>query len=269
MIRRAHRRRDQPGQRHPDVPRQRPGRGLGTRHDRDGDAALLHGRPGRSVAVVPPALQRVLAADRTRRIMRSRRSSAGRRGAVVTSCWSRRTSTRCTKRAGSTRIVKVHGSADRCRCADPACRLGAVESIALDEVDFSEFERDRGVAAIPSCPGVRQPVRPHVLWFDELYVSHADYHWHVVDAGRVTHAAADLHRHVAGRRRDLVPAVGGSRRRRRRCSSSIPASVRATPTVDGARAGQGRRAPAATLQRFARPPAGRVPTIEQPSITGP
>jgi NAD-dependent deacetylase len=86
------------------------------------------------------------------------------------------------ERAGSTRVVKVHGSADRCRCADPACRLGAVESISLDEVDFSEFDRDPRVTAIPSCPACGAPVRPHVLWFDELYVSHADYQWHVVDA---------------------------------------------------------------------------------------
>jgi NAD-dependent deacetylase len=25
-------------------------------------------------------------------------------------------------------------------------------------------------------------VRPHVLWFDEYYTSHADYQWHFVDA---------------------------------------------------------------------------------------
>ena len=86
------------------------------------------------------------------------------------------------ERAGSARLVKVHGSADRCRCADPACRLGAVESIALDDVDFAEFDRDPRVAAIPSCPACGTLVRPHVLWFDELYVSHADYQWHVVDA---------------------------------------------------------------------------------------
>jgi NAD-dependent deacetylase len=86
------------------------------------------------------------------------------------------------ERAGSTRVVKVHGSADRCRCADPACRLGAVESIALDDVDFAEFDRSPRVESIPACPACGGPVRPHVLWFDELYVSHADYQWHVVEA---------------------------------------------------------------------------------------
>lgn len=85
------------------------------------------------------------------------------------------------ERAGSTRMVKVHGSADRCRCADPACRLGSIESIPLADLDFAEFDRAPGVRAIPSCPACGTPVRPHVLWFDELYVSHADYQWHVVD----------------------------------------------------------------------------------------
>lgn len=86
------------------------------------------------------------------------------------------------ERAGSTRILKVHGSADRCRCADPLCRLGALESLALDDVDFTEFDRNPRVDAIPSCPACGTLVRPHVLWFDELYVSHADYAWHVVHA---------------------------------------------------------------------------------------
>ena len=91
------------------------------------------------------------------------------------------------EQAGSTRVVKVHGSADRCRCADPGCRYGAVESIALDEVDFAEFDRDPRADAIPTCPSCGTPVRPHVLWFDELYTSHADYQWHVVEraAGRL------------------------------------------------------------------------------------
>ena len=41
---------------------------------------------------------------------------------------------------------------------------------------------DPRLAAIPSCPACGSLVRPHVLWFDELYVSHADYQWHVVHA---------------------------------------------------------------------------------------
>jgi NAD-dependent protein deacetylase/lipoamidase len=86
------------------------------------------------------------------------------------------------EQAGSTRLVKVHGSADRCRCSDPSCRLGAIDSLALDEVDFSGFDRDPRAAAVPQCPSCGAIVRPHVLWFDEYYTSHADYQWHFVDA---------------------------------------------------------------------------------------
>jgi NAD-dependent deacetylase len=86
------------------------------------------------------------------------------------------------EQAGSRRLIKVHGSADRCRCSDPACRLGAIEALPLDNVDFTDFDRDPTVAAIPQCPSCGAIVRPHVLWFDEYYTSHADYQWHFVDA---------------------------------------------------------------------------------------
>jgi len=83
--------------------------------------------------------------------------------------------------ARSTRIAKVHGSADRCRCANATCRLGAIDSLALEDVDFAAFERRPSRSAIPTCPECGSLLRPHVLWFDELYVSHADYGWHVVE----------------------------------------------------------------------------------------
>src|SRR5688572_7962864 len=86
------------------------------------------------------------------------------------------------EQAGSARVVKVHGDADRCRCSNQACRLGAVESMAIDDVDFAEFDRSPTLSAVPSCRACGSLVRPHVLWFDEIYVSHADYRWHVVDA---------------------------------------------------------------------------------------
>jgi NAD-dependent deacetylase len=86
------------------------------------------------------------------------------------------------EQAGSTRLAKVHGSADRCRCSDSSCRLGALDSLLLDDVDFTEFDRDPRVDTIPSCPSCGAPVRPHVLWFDEYYTSHAEYQWHFVDA---------------------------------------------------------------------------------------
>jgi NAD-dependent deacetylase len=86
------------------------------------------------------------------------------------------------ERAASTRLVKVHGSADRCRCADSTCRLGAIDSIPLADVDFTEFDDSPRGAAIPQCPLCGTHVRPHVLWFDEYYTSHAEYEWHVIDA---------------------------------------------------------------------------------------
>ena len=82
--------------------------------------------------------------------------------------------------------------------------------------------------------------------------------------GRATHAAADLHWHVAGRRRDLVSAVGSSRRRRRRCSSSIRASVRAMPTLRWCTCGPGRRSSCRNFAAPCDPPVRRVPIIEQP-----
>jgi NAD-dependent deacetylase len=39
------------------------------------------------------------------------------------------------------------------------------------------------MAALPRCGGCGALVRPHVLWFDEHYGSHADYRWDdVLDA---------------------------------------------------------------------------------------
>jgi NAD-dependent deacetylase len=86
------------------------------------------------------------------------------------------------ERAASRRVVKVHGSADRCRCADESCRLGSIDSLALGDVSFDGFDESPRLAAIPRCPLCGTLVRPHVLWFDEYYTSHADYGWHVVDA---------------------------------------------------------------------------------------
>lgn len=51
------------------------------------------------------------------------------------------------EQAGSVRLAKVHGSADRARCSQPRCH---------------------------ACGAL---MRPHVLWFDELYTSHHEYQW--------------------------------------------------------------------------------------------
>ncbi len=111
------------------------------------------------------------------------------------------------EQAGSTRLVKVHGSADRCRCSDPSCRLGAIDSLALDEVDFSGFDLDPRAAAVPQCPSCGAIVRPHVLWFDEVLHQPRGLSVALRGRGRRAPAALALRRDFARRRRDLIPAV--------------------------------------------------------------
>ena len=86
------------------------------------------------------------------------------------------------EQAGSARLIKVHGSVDRCRCADPSCRMGALDSLPLEQASFDEFDREPCREALPRCPLCGTLLRPHVLWFDEYYTGHADYQWHYVDA---------------------------------------------------------------------------------------
>ena len=86
------------------------------------------------------------------------------------------------EQAGSARIVKVHGSANRCRCSEENCRYGAIDSFPIDVADFSAFDREPARRSIPRCPECGALMRPHVLWFDEYYTGHADYQWHILDA---------------------------------------------------------------------------------------
>jgi NAD-dependent protein deacetylase/lipoamidase len=81
------------------------------------------------------------------------------------------------EQAGAIEFAKVHGSADRARCSSPQCRSGSTETVAVADLDFSAFEREPQLEAIPRCPQCRSLMRPHVLWFDELYTSHVDYRW--------------------------------------------------------------------------------------------
>ena len=89
--------------------------------------------------------------------------------------------------AGSERMVKVHGSADRVRCAAAGCRLAAPRGV-LPRPDeelryFLELPcRER----LPLCPECESPLRPHVLWFDELYNEHVDYQWERVQLEAAT-----------------------------------------------------------------------------------
>jgi NAD-dependent deacetylase len=81
------------------------------------------------------------------------------------------------EQAGSVALAKVHGSADRARCSKAQCPLGSIRTIAVADLDFGAFAREPRSETIPRCPECRSLMRPHVLWFDELYTSHVDYRW--------------------------------------------------------------------------------------------
>lgn len=101
------------------------------------------------------------------------------------------------ERAGATELIKVHGSADRVRCASVGCRHGSpTGSLARGDVDLDTFLADPSDATLPRCPACGDVLRQHVLWFDEYYGEHADYQWQ-----RVQEAAATM---------DLLLFVGTS-----------------------------------------------------------
>jgi NAD-dependent deacetylase len=80
------------------------------------------------------------------------------------------------ERAGSRDLIKIHGSADRVRCARTGCRLGAPGgSIPLGQVDLAPFRDDPSLDTLPRCPECGSPLRAHALFFDEIYDSHVDY----------------------------------------------------------------------------------------------
>jgi NAD-dependent deacetylase len=82
------------------------------------------------------------------------------------------------EQAGSERMIKVHGSADRVRCSRDGCRLGSpAGSLGRSEIDFEPFLAAPGRETVPRCPECGSLLRQHVLWFDEVYTSHADYQW--------------------------------------------------------------------------------------------
>jgi NAD-dependent deacetylase len=82
------------------------------------------------------------------------------------------------EQAGAAALVKVHGSADRVRCARGGCQHGApAGSLPRDGVDLSAFLADPVEANVPRCPACGGHLRPHVLWFDEYYTEHADYQY--------------------------------------------------------------------------------------------
>ena len=80
------------------------------------------------------------------------------------------------EQAGSRNLVKVHGSADRVRCASDHCPLGAPAGwLPRDAIDLARFRAEPTRPNLPRCQICGTPLRPHVLWFDELYDGHDDY----------------------------------------------------------------------------------------------
>jgi NAD-dependent deacetylase len=81
------------------------------------------------------------------------------------------------EQAGSSALVKVHGSADRARCSRASCAGASRRTEPIANLDFDPFERRPGRETIPRCRECGSLMRPHVLWFDELYTGHQDYQW--------------------------------------------------------------------------------------------
>jgi NAD-dependent deacetylase len=80
--------------------------------------------------------------------------------------------------AGSREMVKVHGSADRVRCAADRCSNGApFGSLLRSEVDIQPFLDHPSEDTLPRCDQCGDFLRQHVLWFDEYYAMHADFQW--------------------------------------------------------------------------------------------
>lgn len=77
------------------------------------------------------------------------------------------------ERAGSRELIKVHGSMDRVRCVGDGCGNGAPRGSLPLELEAVRSGLDQGRA--PHCGACGALMRPHVLWFDEMYNEHDDY----------------------------------------------------------------------------------------------
>jgi NAD-dependent deacetylase len=80
--------------------------------------------------------------------------------------------------AGSQECIEVHGSAHRIRCSKVGCELGAPKgSVERSAVDMTAFHAHSTRDTVPRCKKCGAFLRQHVLWFDEMYTSHAHYQW--------------------------------------------------------------------------------------------
>lgn len=87
-------------------------------------------------------------------------------------------------RAGAERLIEVHGSVERVRCSAWGCRLAAPRGTLPRPLEgLDAFRAAPALDTIPRCPECEGLLRPHVLWFDEVYGEHDDYQWpRVIDA---------------------------------------------------------------------------------------
>lgn len=78
--------------------------------------------------------------------------------------------------AGSMDPIRVHGSARRVRCVRRGCELAAPKgSLPMAPEAWEVVTRTGADEDVPRCPACGGLLRPHVLWFDEMYTEHRDY----------------------------------------------------------------------------------------------
>ncbi|NMO13547.1 hypothetical protein HPC49_00555 [Pyxidicoccus fallax] len=90
------------------------------------------------------------------------------------------------EQAGSRALVKVHGSLDQARCTRLHCKQGPPRgTVPMAEVDFGPLFADPSPETVPRCSLCKSKLRPHVLWFDELYSEHDSYQFdHVLRSAK-------------------------------------------------------------------------------------
>ena len=79
-------------------------------------------------------------------------------------------------KASSQQLVEIHGSAQYLRCSQDGCKNGAPHgTLPRRTIDLGDFKRHKKHANLPQCQLCGQLLRPHVLWFDEMYTDHQSY----------------------------------------------------------------------------------------------
>jgi NAD-dependent deacetylase len=83
--------------------------------------------------------------------------------------------------AGSRALAEVHGTAHRVRCprfdaCEHASPHGSLPRAPLD-AQLRRLVDDPRPEHLPLCPGCGDVLRPHILWFDEMYTEHDDFQW--------------------------------------------------------------------------------------------